>query len=357
MSHAAASDIGCVPALPRPPERPRAPRIPSARRLRFALTAAAIAASFLSAGHAESVNVSFLYRLADFSGAVPYSDVQLSFDRHHDEIYAIVGNAVRVFNAAGMEIFHFDLDPGLGTIFGLAVEESGDLLLLTLEPLRPGAGAGWFITRCDYRGEPIERIGPAGLPPELESFRPNLLIARPEGLVLVSKAQVQAILIDRHAVFQKSWDLARLAGIKDEDRSGQEIFGFSIAPDGSMLFTIPTQFKVFVVAPSGGVKAFGRSGSAPGSFSVVADVVADDHGRLFVADMGRYAVLVFDKNLEFVTEFGSGAEGALELIRPAGLAIGDGGRLYVTQARDRGVAVFRIGSPFDGAGPQPGERP
>jgi len=322
----------------------RAPAPRSLRRVPGALMTVAMAVGLISSGHAETVSASFLYRLADFSGTVPYSDVQLATDPYHDEVYASIGNAVRVFNAAGMEIHHFDLDQGFGTIYGLAADESGDLLLLTLKPPRPQAGAGWFITRCDYRGEPIERISPTGLPPELLSFRPNLLVARPEGLVLVSKAQMQAVLVDRKAVYQKSWDLARLAGIEDKDRAGNEIFGFSIAPDGSMLFTIPTQFKVFVISPSGDLKAFGRAGSAPGSFSVVADVVADSHGRLFVADMGRWVVLVFDKKLEFLTEFGSSEGGGIQLIRPAGLAIGGNDRLYVTQARDLGVAVFRIDS-------------
>ena len=61
-----------------------------------------------------------------------------------------------------------------------------------------------------------------------------------------------------------------------------------------------------------------------------------------MADKNRGVVLVFDPNLDFLTEFGSGDEGPSHLVRPTDLAMGSSGKLYVTQARDRGVAVFRL---------------
>ncbi len=94
-------------------------------------------------------------RHAGFSGPVPYDDVKL---------YAARGNSIRVFNASGMEIYRFDVDPRPGTVFDLAVDEPGDILRLTLSFDPAGQGAGWFITRCDYRGQPIGRIMIAGLP-------------------------------------------------------------------------------------------------------------------------------------------------------------------------------------------------
>lgn len=85
----------------------------------------------------------------------------------------------------------------------------------------------------------------------------------------------------------------------------------------------------------------GHAGSAPGGFGVVAGIVGDENGNVIVADKGRGVVMVFDANLEFVTEFGSGGDGRGSLVRPTDLTLGPAGKIYVTQARDRGVAVLK----------------
>ena len=129
--------------------------------------------------------------------------------------------------------------------------------------------------------------------------------------------------------------------MKDADRTKNDLAAFSMDGRGNMLLTIPTLFKAFVVSPDGKVLEVGHPGSAPGAFGVVAGIVGDEDGNLIVADKGRGVVMVFDPNLEFVTEFGSGA-GHAGLVRPTDLALGRSGKLYVTQARDSGVAVLQL---------------
>lgn len=295
----------------------------------------------LAAG-AGPVTISYLYGLSDFSGTVPYNDVKLHADRLHDEVYAVLGNAVRVFNASGMEVHRFDLDPGVGTVFDLAVDESGDLLLLglSLDPANPGPG--WSITRCNYRGQPAGRIAVTGIPKDLAAFRPNVMLYRGGRIVLASLAQYRVVVIDRSGAFQKTYDLAKLLGMKGADRSRNDIAAFSMDRRGSMLITIPTLFKAFVISPEGNVRDVGHAGSAPGAFGVVAGIVGDEHGNLIVADKGRGVVIVFDANLELVAEFGSGGDGRQGLVRPTDLTLGPAGKVYVTQARDRGVAVLQV---------------
>lgn len=304
--------------------------------------ACALAGALLCVPPAEAVAVSYLYNLSDFSGTVPYDDVKLYADRRNDEVYAATGNSIRVFNASGMEAYRFDVDPRPGTVFDLAVEESGDLLLLTLsfDPARPGAG--WFIARCDYRGDPVGRVTIANLPEELAAFRPNVLIDRGERLVLASLAQFQAVEIDRSGRFHRAFDLAKILGMKESERSKNDIAGFSMDARGNMLVSVPTMFKVFVIVPGGGTRSFGRAGSSPGAFGNIAGVVADERGNVIVADKARGVVMIFDDRLEFVTEFGSGDDGRPALTRPTDLALGPSGKLYVTQARERGVAVFKL---------------
>lgn len=288
-----------------------------------------------------AVTVSYLYTLSDFSGAVPYNDVKLHADRMNDEIYAVVGGAVRVFNASGMEIYRFDVDPGVGTIFDLAVEESGDLLLLGLSLDPSTSGPGWSISRCDYRGHPVGRLAVTALPGGLDGFRPNVMQYQGGRIVLASLSQHRVVVLDRTGAFLKSYDLAGLLGMKDSDRAKNDLAAFGMDGRGNMLLTIPTLFKAFVVSFEGKVLEVGHPGSAPGSFGVVAGVVADEDGNLIVADKGRGVVMVFDPKLEFVTEFGSGG-GHAGLIRPTDLALGRSGKLYVTQARDSGVAVLQL---------------
>jgi DNA-binding beta-propeller fold protein YncE len=53
-------------------------------------------------------------------------------------------------------------------------------------------------------------------------------------------------------------------------------------------------------------------------------------------------VLVFDKNLEFQTEFGGRGGQPGNLIVPNDMDIDSSGRLYVAQAGNRGVSVFSV---------------
>ena len=68
------------------------------------------------------VRISYLYALSDFNGTVPYDDVVLHADLLRVEVYAVLGNSVRVFSATGMEIYRFDHDLEAGRIFGLVSE-------------------------------------------------------------------------------------------------------------------------------------------------------------------------------------------------------------------------------------------
>jgi len=295
-------------------------------------------------GRAAAVEVTYLHGLADFSGTVPYNDARLHVDGERDEVYAAVGNSVRVFNSAGMEIHRFDLDPASGSIQDLAVEASGDILLLTLVPPGAGVGGAWFILRCDYRGEPIGRVSITGLPPELASFTPGVMGLDAGRIVLVSMSDSRALVADRSGAFRRAYDLAGLAGIADADRRKHGLAGFGIGPGGDMLFTIPTLFRAFDLSPEGALRTFGRPGSVAGTFGVIAGIAADNWGHVLVADMLRGVVMVFDRDLEFVSEFGVGADDRGGLVRPADLAVGPSGKVYVTQTRDRGVAVFRLES-------------
>jgi hypothetical protein len=58
----------------------------------------------------------------------------------------------------------------------------------------------------------------------------------------------------------------------------------------------------------------------------------------------RSVVMIFDREFRFLKEFGYRGDKPGNLIRPSELALGNSGKLYVTQLRNRGVSVFSITS-------------
>jgi hypothetical protein len=303
-----------------------------------------VASAVSPAYPADGVHVAHLHKLSDFSGTIPYSGVRLSVDRNHNEVYVIAGNAVRIYNEAGMEVYRFGDNPQLGRILDLAADETGDLFLLSYETsLPPGSSRpAYSLIRCDFRGEPREKIAVKDLPPEYAAFLPQLLFHREEGFLLVSRVQMLAVATDRNGTFLKGFDLADLVGVEEEKRPGTEIFGFSVDGRGNMLFTVPVLFQAFRVAPDGTISSFGKKGSSPGTFGVATGIVVDDHGHFLVSDSQRSVVMVFDEQFRFIAEFGTYGFSPRNLVRPRDLAVGNSGKIYIVQMRKQGVSVFSV---------------
>jgi hypothetical protein len=144
-------------------------------------------------------------------------------------------------------------------------------------------------------------------------------------------------------------DIAQVLGMHTDAQEPEDISGFGVDVDGGLLFTIATRFRAYAISPSGEVKAWGVAGGAPGRFNVTAGIAADAR-HYYVADALKSAVVVFDRNLKFVEEFGfRRPQEHGGLIAPAQVEAG-GGRIYVSQRRDRGVSVYAVAAaPLDGA--------
>lgn len=307
------------------------------------MVAAVLMVAFPPTFASNEVIVSHLHKLANFSGTVPYNEATISVDRYHDEVYVLYQNFVRIYNAAAMEVYGFGNDPSLGWMRDLAVDERGDIFLLSYGDRVAGSDQpSYFIVRCNYRGEPQESTTVKGLPPEYSRLLPQRLFYRDGHFLLVSKSQMLAVQTDRNGTFRKGYDFADLIEIPEKDRPDTEIFGFSVDGKGNMLFTVPVLFQAFRVSPDGRVASFGKGGSAPGMFGVVSGIVADDHGNTLVADSQRNVVMVFDPEFRFLTEFGYYGSKPQNLVRPRDIAMGNSGKLYVVQLGQRGISVFSV---------------
>ncbi len=304
------------------------------------ISTAVIAAGMLLAPAVLAGGPSPLYALSDFGGVTSYSAMaRMCADRARDEIYVLESNVVRIYNASGMEVFWFGYEPSLGSVQDIAVDGSGDLFFLSYAAVKAGQWQA-FIARCNYRGEFLERIELKEIPRSLEGFRPNVLAISQGRFVLASGSQLLAAAFGRDGRFERQWDLAALGGVQEKDRGNAELGGFSVDPDGNLLFTIPVLFKAYVAAPDGTAQAFGRPGSGAGMFGIVGGIVRGDDGRIWVADRLRGVVMAFGSDLRLEVEVTSDVTGRDLLAGPTNVLIGAGGKLYVTQTRGRGISVF-----------------
>ncbi len=315
------------------------------RRFRNAVPSLLAAVALLySPGTADAeAKASYQYNLSDFSGTVRYGQVGIYADRRHNEVYAVDGEAVRVFNETGMEIFRFGENGELGAILGMAFDETGDIYTLSLVQSAadtPG-GPSCVLIRCNYRGEPEERIAVTGLPPGFSGFVPNAMARRNGRFYLIDMARMKGVVTDKRGAVERGYDFGTML-IEEKDRADAEFFGFAVDDEGSLYFTAPMLFKVFKVSPDGTTASFGKPGGAPGLFNVISGVAVDSRGNIFVSDKLKSVVMVFDRNFRFLEEFGNRGNKPGNLVGPTDLALDGAGRLYVTQLQNRGISVFSL---------------
>ena len=78
------------------------------------------------------------------------------------------------------------------------------------------------------------------------------------------------------------------------------------------------------------IKAWGKTGYAPGEFRMAHSIAIDLQGRVFVADRGNNRIQIFDQEGKFLaqwTQFG----------RPSGITFDDKGQIYVTDSESDDV--------------------
>jgi hypothetical protein len=289
---------------------------------------------------AVTVEASFLYTLSDFTGPILMAGGRIVADKDRNEVYFVYQNVVRVFNETGMEIYRFNEDNNLGTLAALAVDRDGTIFFLSYNDK-----GEYGIIRCNYRGEPKGRIEITDLPSNLsdhEKFSPTHMGYREGQFYLADARSLRIAVADMNGRVGKTYDLVRLLDLKEKDRADYEMGGFSVDKEGNMLFTIPVLFSATVLSPEGKVSNFGQPGSIPGKFGVVSNIIADNKGNYLVSDKLKCVISVYDRSFQFLKEFGGRGNEPGNLITPDVLAMDGSDRLYVTQAGNRGVSVFRM---------------
>lgn len=296
---------------------------------------AILAPALLAMSPGKAFRLEYRFNLATIAGDIRTSAATLNVDRETQEVFVVGHGQVRVFNAAGMEVFRFGDDAALGTIYGVAALENGDLLVVSYRDGKPG------LLRCNFRGEIIEAVEFRGVPEAFRNFGPNRIAYQGGRVYLADETSMRVLLVDPGGDYLASYDLAEIIG-EGKKREDLGLNGFGVdQQDGSMLFTVAPLFRAFVVSLSGQVRSFGRPGSAPGHFGIVAGIGADPGGRYYVVDNLKGAVIVFDRDLKLVGQFGARGSRKDQLQGPTSVAVA-GDRVFVSQNGARGVAVYQV---------------
>jgi len=307
-------------------------------RLTRAMLVLVVAASAMAGSSAQvlaQVQAKYLYPLSSFGGRLPYEWVRVCVDEDRGEVYVVNQNVVHIFNGSGMEVFSFGEDLDLGLVLDVAVDRRGDLLLLSYKD------SVAVITRCHYRGEPIGAVEIANLPAGIR-FEPSRMVHRNGLLYFAALATASVVVTDEDGRYRQHIDFLSKLEADERQKAGAELGGFTVDQGGNILFTVPVLFKVYRYSPEGAMTSFGRPGSAPGRFGVVAGVAADRNGYVFVADKLRSVVMIFDPNFNLVTELGRRGTRPENLVIPSEVVFDGRGKIYVTQGYRRGVSVFSV---------------
>ena len=248
-------------------------------------------------------------------------------------------NSVRIFNENGMEVYRFGDDLDVGYIVDVSNDHDGNILLLAYSPPPESA---YKIVRCNFRGEPTGTMTVRNIPSRFLPFSPHRMIYRKGQIYLANLMDLKVIVVDADGNFKEGYELFSVLGLQEKHRGNVEIGGFSIADEGSILFTIPVLFTAYRLYPNGKLDYFGKPGGAPGRFNIAGGIALDSRGNYLVADKLKCTVMVFDKNFNYVTQFGFRGAKPENLIIPEDLVMDRADRVYVAQNGRRGVSVFKM---------------
>lgn len=324
---------------------------------KYFFTYCVLASIFLlltAAGPANGMRAVFLNRLANFEGNVPSLWSRIVVDEERSEVLTLDSRerVIQIFNEHGMEIFSLGDNVELSGATDIDLGENGEIYIVYPR------GENRQIMRLDYKGEPLAAISLKNFPDDFQEFKPSFLQYINGMLYLADGTSMDVVATDTDGIFQKGYHLkAELAKMK-EDFSGKpgeeefadperfkfvDMFGFHVDPEENIFFTVPVLFSVFKLPADGKIAVFGTAGGARGKFGVIAGVTTDKKGNIYVSDRLRSVVLIFDSSFNFLTEFGLRGLRSGSLVVPDDIAIdNEKGFIYVAQAANRGISVFRI---------------
>jgi len=132
------------------------------------------------------------------------------------------------------------------------------------------------------------------------------------------------------------------------DGPGQFNFPTGLTADGDTLWVGDTlNFRVVRVDPAGGrvLKTFGALGDSAGEMPRLKGLAVDQGGRLWISDALLDQIALYTREGEYLMSIGRHGSAPGELSFPAGLAAGPAGRVAVADSLNRRLQVFEPAGP------------
>ncbi len=257
------------------------------------------------------------------------------FDPEARELYVTdtKNGLVGIYDEEGVPVFAFGGGGVLAEPREIAVTPDGSIRVLD--------GVGTRIQVFDYRGT-LERTASFTLPGEEAPIRMGAFAVDAEGNWFVGDLENKAV----HA-FDPEGNLR--FSIPDEDRLGafEFITGIAVANDGRIAVVDYKATPVQVFDRDGRfLLGFGERDVGLANFTAPMAVAFDSEGYLFVVDMLRHDVKIFDSGGVFRGIFGgwygrgTGGRAPGELLYPIGIAIAPDGPVYVSERFGNRVQLF-----------------
>jgi len=98
--------------------------------------------------------------------------------------------------------------------------------------------------------------------------------------------------------------------------------------------------RVFDLASGGMVKTIGDKGEPKERLSIPTNLALDAKGYLYVSDVGRFQIFVFDRDGHYQRKIGGAGDNLGHFARPKGIAIDRDGHLFAVDASFNNVQMF-----------------
>ncbi|BCO11542.1 NHL repeat domain protein [Citrifermentans bremense] len=286
---------------------------------------------------AADVNAAYLFNLSDFDGIIPYNAARTFVDEARGEVYVSTSGGLDIYNPSGMLTFHVDYDRELGGVYDAALDDSGNILLLTNKK------GDYGIVTCNYRGEPLSSVPLRHVPPDFAEARPGRMIVRHGEIYLVDQGGMFVVVVDADGEFIRGYDLGAMMRVSDDHRPDAGLGGFTVDRDGHMLFVASSYGKACRGTLDGELAVFGKRGSSAGKFGVPGGIASDRNGNLLITDKLRAVIMIYNKEFQFVKEFGYRGTQPGNVIVPSEITVDPvRNRVYVSQMRRRGVNIYQL---------------
>ncbi len=167
---------------------------------------------------------------------------------------------------------------------------------------------------------------------------------KPRAIAAAANDEIYAVdMTGRIQVFSREGEYRR--GWRTPEVYVGKPSGLSFDRDGNLMVADTHYFRVLFYTPEGELleeKTIGGTmGHGPGEFGFVTDAVQDSAGNYYVGEYGEYdRIQKFDKDGNFLFQWGGHGEKPGEFIRPQNLAIDSQDRIWVADACNHRIQVF-----------------